>query len=127
RDWSSDVCSSDLRDVAAARLGEREVTVVEVELDTLLDVRRSYLRLARLRREEAVLAAAAAASGQIVGWVKGLEEAGEADPVAVFLARAEDDELHAELERVRSHAARERRALLATVGLLPDAPVEPVL
>ncbi|MCC6672631.1 MAG: TolC family protein [Planctomycetes bacterium] len=110
-------------DGAAARSTESQMRVIEVELETLLQVRTAFLRLDRLLREEAVLAAVSASGTQIVEWVEGLARSGEVDAVSAYLARTERDEASAALEGVRAEAARSRRALLALLGLLPDAPV----
>lgn len=115
------------REVAIAQLEERERAVIDVELETLVAVREAYLRLGRRRREEVVLSAAAAASVEVVEWVAALRRVGEVDAAALFLARAENDEAHAALESARADALRTRRALLAVVGLHPDAAVEPLV
>lgn len=114
------------REAATARLGAGELAVIDVEMATLLAVRATFMRLGGLGREEDVLAAAAAASAQLVDWTTGLQHAGEVDAVAVFLARAANDEAHAELESARARIAQTRRDLFSLVGLLPDAPVEPL-
>jgi outer membrane protein TolC len=112
------------RGVAEARFSAESLQVIELELETLGQVRAGFLRLARLRREEAVLDAVATANGQIVEWVERLRAAGEVDSLSIFLARTERDEASAALENLRNQAARTRSELLELLGLLPDAPVD---
>lgn len=111
------------RDLADARLTEKSVDVVDVELTILRHVRAAFLRLGRLQREDVVLEALSTASRQTVDWVEGLRRAGEVDSVALYLARTERDEASAQLETARAEAIRVRRELFALLGLLPDAPV----
>ncbi|MBK8975041.1 MAG: TolC family protein [Planctomycetes bacterium] len=111
-------------DLAEARLTAKSLELIDLEVDTLLEVRAAFLRLARLRREQAVLDQVATVSGEVVGWVERLRDSGEVDSAAVFLARTERDEAAAAVEDVRSQAIRSRRELLELLGLLPDAPVD---
>jgi hypothetical protein len=115
------------RDAATARRSAAELRALEVELATLGAVRELYARLASLREREAIATAGAEANERIVGWVEALRGAGGVDAVSAFLALAERDDSRLELEVVRTEHAAARRELHALLGLLPNAPVEPVL
>ena len=106
------------RDLAGARLTEKRLDAIEVEIETLRKVRESFIRLGRLQRAEVVFAAVLASTKQIVTWVKGLRSAGEVDAVAHYLAQAERDEASVAQERVRIEAIRVRRELFSLIGLL---------
>jgi outer membrane protein TolC len=112
------------RDAADHNLRRSRLQIVQIELDTLTEVRASYLRLRRLNRELAVLRAAEQENRALVTWVQELVGAGEVDAVELFLARSELSDLRVQATNVEVELLETRRELLLHLGLLPSAPLQ---
>ena len=119
--WGEQSAESDL---AVAQLTQRDLMAIDVEIDTLIAVRAAFIRLQRLEGERAVFEAVTESAERIVEWVERLQDFGQLDIVALYLARAERDQAREALELARADATSARRDLLSTLGLLPTAPVE---
>ncbi len=101
--------------------------VMDAELETLFEVRRLFLRVATLQEQRRILAGVQSMSQKTMEWVERLHGAGEVDAVTLYLARTEREEVAFSAEAKSLALENASNALLALVGLLPEAAVAPVL
>lgn len=114
------------RGVAAASVSEARLRAAAAELDLMLAVRAAYARYATLVRTVEVMEAAVERSAGLVEHALRRRAAGEGGSVGALLAKLEREELVAGLEELRAERDGVRAAILTRIGLLADAPVDPV-
>jgi cobalt-zinc-cadmium efflux system outer membrane protein len=111
------------RDAADARATAAVARVQDAELTTLAELRASFVELAFSARERALRSALVAAIDPVTTWIDRLHAAGECDDVTAYLVHLERDDAEARLAELDASVGAARRAVLAQLGLLPDAPV----
>ncbi len=111
------------KDLANRQLSAVQLRVIETELRVLTELRSRFVQITYLTGALQSLEAQLRGGERVLEWVAALEQAGEVDAVTVYLARLEQDEARATLSTTRLQLDSITRALLETVGMLPDAPV----
>lgn len=98
--------------------------VIADEQETLAELRRQWLTWSATQQRIALIEAHIERVRPIAQTARQLLEQGEIDPTDAFVFDVELAQREAEIARLRATLVAQRRALLRTLGLSPDAPVE---